>query len=140
MNHRQGNRIISNNFNSYTISKISQNRLRKIISFLDKMLNYSQCGFVTLLTEKEADEPIFDEKIDTRLENLDVMLTTQYKEMRSMEDFIEEILDRRKEKMEKGESLTRPSVTSEHDMGESSRSRPRSHKPRPSKSKSISPR
>ena len=70
------------------------------------------------------------------------MLTTQYKEMRSMEDFIEEILDRRKEKMEKGESLSRPSVTSEHDMGESSRSRsrPRSHKPRPSKSKSISPR
>ena len=54
-----------------------------------------------------------------------------------MEDFIEEILDRKKEKLEKGESLTRPSVMSESesDTGESSRSRPRS-KPRTVQSKS----
>ena len=106
---------------------------------LTNIFSESQGSFVSSLTEKEAEEPIFDDKIDTRLENLDVMLTTQYKEMRSMEDFIEEILDRRKEKMEKGESMTRPSVTSEHDMRESSRSRPRSHKSRQSKSKSLSP-
>ena len=86
------------------------------------------------LVEKQTEELVFDEKIDHRLENLDMMLTHQYKEMTSMEDFIEEILDRRKEKLENGESLTKPSVTSESDIRESSRSRPR-ERPKAVKSK-----
>ncbi len=35
--------------------------------------------------------------MDSRLDNLDVMLTSQYQEMRSMDDFIEKMLARQRQ-------------------------------------------